>query len=264
MFTKKRARDETGKSGYGQKKAKPSSGGQQQAGRREVSTFPAETKYFDVAFGGTVSGAADWTGTEVPCTSYIQADGTTVGAYTASALIPSAVGPGYGEVTGSKYYLKKIRVRGEIAGQAAPDLADVPGMRTVRVVLVHDTQPNGTQAQGEEVFTDLGGATACNYSFLAMGAGAGGRFRILADEIVKLQPASSATDGTNTSSTGYTGELFSFAYKPNKPIQVMLKANASTPAVAALSNCNIFCLIHASSTVPSITYAGAARTYYCD
>jgi len=146
-----------------------------------------ETKYFDTSFGAAaISTAADWTGSEVACTNYIQSDGTTVGAYTDAALIPSAIGAGYGQVVGSKYKIKKIRVRGEVVSAVGVDQADVPVPATVRVALVQDTRPNGAQAQGEEVFTDMGTAAQCNFSFLAMGAGQGGRFRVLKDEVCQL------------------------------------------------------------------------------
>ena len=96
-------------------------------GSRTVLYMPGldETKYFDTSFAQTISGNADWSGTEVPCTNYIQSDGTTVGAYTDSALIPSSIGAGYGQVVGSKYRIKKIRVRGIIRGGLYPDGADV-------------------------------------------------------------------------------------------------------------------------------------------
>lgn len=79
----------------------------------------------------------------MPCTNYIQSDGTTLGAYTDSALIPSAVGAGYGQVVGSKYMLHKIRVRGQVFPAVNSDQADVPPMASVRVVLVQDLRPNG-------------------------------------------------------------------------------------------------------------------------
>jgi len=221
-----------------------------------------ETKYFDTTQAMTVASAADWTGTEVTCASYIQSDGTTVGAYTDAALIPSAVGAGYGQVTGNKYMLKNLRIKGEITPQVVPDGADVPGMGVVRIVLVQDTQPNGAQAQGEEVFTDLGAALLCNYSFMAMGAGSGGRFRILKDKTYRLQPALAATDGTNTNSSARSGAQYSFSYKPKKPIQVVVKANSATPTVATLSNNNFFLLAH--SSVGSVVLNGATRAYYLD
>lgn len=222
--------------------------------------FDAETKYFDTSQTQIVASAGDWTGSEVPSTNYVQSDGTTVGAYTDSALIPSAIGAGYGQVVGSKYRIKKVRVRGEVTSSAAQDQADVLGPCSVRVVLVMDTRPNGSQAQGEEVFSDMGTAAQCNYSFLAMGAGQAGRFRILADKVLQLQPGSAGTDGTNTNSTVRQGRLFKFSWKPRVPYEVMLKANSSTPAVASLSSCNIFLLAHSSATNPTIN--SCCRTYY--
>lgn len=221
-----------------------------------------ETKYFDTSFSQTLSIVADWTGTEVPCTNYIQNDGVTVGAYTDSALIPSAIGAKYGEVVGGKYKIKKIRVRGGIQSQAGSDQADVPLPASVRVCLILDTRPNGTQAQGEEVFTDMGTGYQCNYSFLAMGAGQGGRFRILKDFLVQLQPAASGTDGTNTNSTSRTGADFSFTWKPKVPFEVLLKTSGSTPAIAQLSSANIFLLAHSSNGNPSSLLQGCARCYY--
>lgn len=221
-----------------------------------------ETKYFDTSFSQTVAVAADWTGTEVPCTNYIQSDGTTLGAYTDSALIPSAIGAGFGQANGSKYVIKKVRVRGEVVGTVASDQADVPIPNTVRICLIQDTRPNGSQAQGEDVFADMGSAGQNNFNFLAMGAGNGSRFRILADEWVTLQPAVAGTDGANTNSTVRTGALFSFMWKPKKPVEVFLKANSSTPTVASLSSCNVFLLAHAASSTVALN--GCARCYYVD
>lgn len=224
--------------------------------------FDAETKYFDTSFALTVPINADWTGTEVPCSNYIQSDGTTVGAYTDSALIPSAIGSGYGQVVGSKYRIKKLRVRGQISSSVGSDQADVPVPANIRVALILDTRPNGAQAQGEDVFTDMGAANQCSFSFLAMGAGQAGRFRILKDAFITLQPAASGTDGTNTNSTSREAKFFSFTWKPKVPFEVMLKANASTPAIASLSSANIFLLAHADATNPSSVLAGCARCYY--
>lgn len=221
-----------------------------------------ETKYFDTSFNQAIASAADWTGTEVPCTNYLQSDGTTVGAYTDSALIPSAIGAGYGQVVGSKYKIKKIRVRGQVLSGVASDQADVPGPCTVRVALVHDTRPNGSQAQGEDIFTDIGTSPQNNFSFLAMGAGQAGRFRILKDEWMVLQPAVAGTDGASTNSVARTGGLFSFTWKPKVPYEVLLKANSNTPTVASLSNCNIFLVAHTDSATLVNAITGAARAYY--
>lgn len=226
----------------------------------QVIPFTEETKYFDTSFSQTVSVAADWTGTEVPCTNFVQNDGVTVGAYTDSALIPSAIGAGFGQVVGSKFHLKKMRVRGEVRATAESDQADVPVASTVRVLLVQDTRPNGLQAQGEEVFLDMGTAIQNNYCFLSMGAGQGGRFRILKDFFCVLQPAAVGTDGTNTNSTVREAAQFAFTWKPKKALKVQLKASSATPAIASLSSANIFLLAHASNSPVSIQ--GCARAYY--
>jgi len=229
----------------------------------QVLAWP-DAKYFDTSFTQTVASAADWTGTEVPCTNYIQSDGTTVGAYTDAALIPSAVGSGYGQVVAQSYHLRKIRVRGHVIGSVSSDAADVPQAAMTRVVLVMDTRPNGAQGQGEEVFTDMGSAKQCNYSFLAMGSGSGGRFRILADKWIINQPA--VAGGDNVAANQFTNSIvneaqtFSFAYTPKQPIHVLIKANSATPTVASLVSHNIFLLAHSNLATQIID--GCARCYF--
>jgi len=224
--------------------------------------MPTETKYFDTSFGQTLSVAADWTGSEVPCVQYIQSDGTTVGSYTDSALIPSAIGAGYGQVNGNKYYLKRLRLKGMVTASVSPDTADVPAPASIRLLLVQDLQPQGAQAQGESILTDMGTAAQAHFSFMAMAAGSGGRFRVLKDKVYMSQPAVAGTDGASTLSTVRTGFNFKFQVNWKKPLQVQLKANSSTPTVASLSNCNLFLIAH--STVGGATISGCARAYYQD
>jgi len=225
---------------------------------------PTETKYFDASFQGNISTAADWTGSEVPCTNYIQSDGTTVGAYTDSALIPSAIGAGYGQVSGNTFFLKKLRVRGMLLPSVTADSADVLSAASVRLSLVLDLQPNGAQAQGEQVFSDMGGGNQCSFSFLAMGAGTGGRFRILKDKIFILQPGTAGTDGASTNSVTRYGAQFNFSVNWRKALRVILKANSSTPTVASLANCNIFLVCHGGLDAGVVSISGVSRAYYTD
>lgn len=233
-------------------------------GGRSSAKLAPETKYFDTTFSATVDSAANWGTANVACTSYIQSDGTTVGAYTDSALIPSATGSGYGQVVGSKYLLKALRVRGMLKTAPSVDQADVSVPVVVRLVLVLDTQPNGAQALASSVFTDLGSADQCNFSYLAMAGGSGGRFQILKDRWYVLQPAVAGTDGTNTNSTNNEGTLFSLEYSPKKPLSCRIKNDASTPAIAALSDNNVYLIAHAGGAAPAVTIIGAARAYYVD
>lgn len=249
--------------GAAKKSRKGTKSAYMRSSRSSASLHP-ETKYFDTTFAATVDSAADWATTSVPMTSYIQSDGVTVGAYTDRALIPSAVGSGYGQVVGSKYLLKKVAVKGELVSSPAADQADMIGSRSVRIVLVEDTQPNGAQATGDLVFTDLGAASQCNHSFMAMGSTGNGRFRILKDKTYILNPAIAGTDGANTNSVAHNGTLIKMTYNPKKAKAIRIKGNSATPTVASLTDSNIFMLAHSSAASPAFTFAGAARAYYVD
>jgi len=229
--------------------------------------MPTETKYFDTSFQNTVSVASDWTGSEVACTSYIQSDGTTVGSYTDSALIPSAIGAGYGQINGNKYYLKKLRIRGVAIPTYTADQTDVLQPASIRLTVVMDTQPQGAQAQGESIFTDMGTAAQTHFSFMAMAAGSGGRFQVLKDKTIMIQPAVAAADYAAlpaTNSGVRTGINFKFNMNWKKPLHVMLKANSATPTVASLSNYNIFIIAHCTQATPVLTINGVARAYFSD
>lgn len=222
-----------------------------------------ETKYFDTFFSQSVDASADWATTVVAMTSYMNADGSTVSAYTDGALIPSAIGSGYGQVVGNKYVLKKLKCRGEVVPAVVSDAADMTSPTTVRVVLVQDTQPNGAQATGNQLFTDWGSNSQCNYSYQSISSGNGGRFRVLYDRIYQLQPAVAGTDGANTNSVMNNAVKFSFVKTWKNGLKTVIKSGASTPAVASLSDNNIYLLAHAGGGA-TCTIRGNARASYSD
>lgn len=227
-----------------------------------LSTFRPETKYFDTYFAATINASADWATTSVAMSNYMNADGSTVSAYTDAALLPSAIGSGYGQVVGNKYNLKKLRIRGEIRPTVQSDQADVPTPIAVRVLLVHDRQANGVQATGNQIFTDWGAAIDQTYSFQSISAGGGSRFRILYDKTFMMNPAVAATDGANTNSGIVNGIPFKISKTWKKGLLNVIKSGASTPTVASLSSNNIFLLAHASSGSPLLR--GNSRAYYMD
>jgi len=235
------------------------------SGRRgTTSTFPVEMKFFDTSFSQTVASNADWTGTEVPCTNYMKSDGTTLDTYTDSALIPSAVGAGYGQIIGSKYMLRALRVRGTLIPTVVQDQADVLSARFVTLCLVLDTQPNGQQAQGEEIFYDMGSAIQNNDSFQAMGGGAAGRYQILARKTFTIQPAVAVADGASTNSAAHSGNRFEFTKQWKRGLKVCIKSNSAVPIMASLTDNSIFMLAHCVSGSPAVVIAGVARAYYMD
>lgn len=226
-------------------------------------TLPVENKYFDTFFSQTTDTANDWTTAVIACTSTLNSDGITVDAYTASALIPSATGSGYGQVVGSRFLLKQIKCRGEIIPSPTNDSADATGVTTVRVMLVEDTQPNGAQATAATMLTDWGVASQLNFSYQAIASGGGGRFKILADKIIQLQPAMMGTDGTNTNTCICTGAKFDFKKSWKKGLKIAIKNGLTAPAVTALSDVNIYLVAH-SSGVQATTIRGCSRAVFCD
>jgi len=231
-----------------------------------------ETKYFDCGINTSVTwSGADWASSEVPCDNYVNSSGSPA-AYTDSALIPSANGSGYGQVSGTKYKLKALRVRGHIsaaslAGQGPP----LPGPITVRVMLVHDLMPNGAQAQGEDILQDVGVAAENLFAFLRIPNGLG-KYKILKDELVTLQPAAAVLETVaQTQNMAWQDHQFSFTCKWPQGHDVMIKANNATPAIAGLINCNMFLLVAAVSQTGGSTFAAqainivaASRAYYVD
>lgn len=224
-----------------------------------------ETKYFDVGINTAVTWAGtDWSNSEVPADNYINSSGTAA-AYTDAALLPSAIGSGYGQVNGNRYKLKKIRVRGNVVIPVLVDQADASQAAIVRILLVMDTQPNGAQAQGEDVLQDYGAVGENLFAWKRTSASSG-RFRILKDEFHKLEPTNSQTDGTNTGSIGFGQGCFSWQYTPRMPILCNIKSGNATPTVAGLETCNIFMLAAAQigSTAVAVTVKACSRAYYAD
>jgi len=223
--------------------------------------FRPEAKYFDTMFDAAVPTSDDWTNDYVAMTSYMASDGSTVTAYTDAALIPSAIGNGYGQVIGNKYLIKKMKVRGTISvpGPTAPLNSSI-----VRVLLVQDTQPNGAQASPSLFFTDWGTQRQLLNSFQSIASGSGGRFRILGDRFIAVNP----TDSTAADAASYEKKQFSFSKTWKKGLKVVVKSGSATPTVASLSDCNIFLVAHAFSNVAGDNSApqisGCARCVYMD
>lgn len=237
--------------------------------RRNVTlytgSFAPETKYFDVGINAvvTVSGAT-WADSEVPADNYVNASGSPA-SYTDSCLLPTAIGSAYGQVNGNRYHLKKLRVRGILSPGALTDQDDAANAPIIRIVLVMDTQPNGAQAQGEDIIQDFGTAAENAFAFMSMAA-CSGRFKII-DSLTMVAPIYAASpDGTNTSSQRPNTINFSLNYIPRKPKVVNIKSGSSTPTIASTVDCNMFLLAYSANIagVRPVTVTGCSRAYYCD
>lgn len=241
----------------------PAVGASIRAAAYAAASSAKETKYFDVGINTNVTWAGtDWSGSEVPADNYVNSSGAAA-AYTDSALIPSANGSGYGQVDGNKYDLKAIRIRGSLKASVLSDQADMPQAVQVRLLLVEDSQPNGAQAQGEDVLQDIGEAAENLYSFLRIPNGLG-RFRIIKDKMVTLQVSAAGTDGASTNSVAFYTSMFKMNAKPN--CTVTIKSGNAAPTVAGLINKNYFLLLAgvAGAAASAVTITGASRAYYKD
>jgi len=233
------------------------------------TVFGPETKYFDTMFSADVNAATSWGSAVIPCTSYLNADGSTISAYTDAALIPSAIGNGYGQIVGNKYVLKKLKVRGFINKANATAMTTVQEPIRVRVMLIHDTQPNGAQLDLSTVLTDWGAGRELLSSFQAIASGSGGRVRILYDKFFNMNPTSAANNaGATTVSQTWPNQEFKISKTWKKGLKVMVKSGAATPAVASLSDVNIFlaaaCYNPDGATIGDPRIVGVARAHYVD
>jgi len=232
------------------------------------SGFKPEIKYFDCMFDQNFDGASAtaWgTGNNLAMTSYMNADGSTVSAYTGSAIIPSAVGNGYGQVIGNKYLIKKIKVRGTVSKVTADSVNPLEPV-LVRIMLIQDNQPNGAQADPATFLTDWGTAPEFINSYQSISSGSGGRFRILGDKFITLAPMSSTYNAAYQ--TTYEKKQFTFSKTWKKGLKVVIKSGASTPAVASLSDCNIFMVVCCSDSSTAgdndANVVGVTRCSYMD
>jgi len=233
---------------------------------RRSGAVSGEGKYFDVGFSHTWTGGNDaWTGTEIPCDDYITSAGATA-AYTDSCLIPTAQGSGYGQIQGQRYSLKKIRVRGMIWAAGVSDQADIGAPTQARLILVMDTQPNGAQAQGEDIMQGFTGNPGMNVASFLRTATTTGRFRILKDEFFLLDVSAAGTDAANTTSQGFKGATVSMQWEPKTPHLVQVANGNATPTVAGCVSHNIFLLGYATRNTAAVSclFTGAARAYYAD
>jgi len=233
------------------------------------AAFGPETKYFDTAIDASVTTAGStWADTEVPCDFYVNSSGAPA-AYTDSALIPSAQGSGYGQVDGLKYRIKKMRIRGSLSTATVTGASAVSSGTLTRLLLIMDTQPNGAQAQGEDVMQDVGDFSSNAYTFQRV-SNTGGRFRILKDKWFRNNPATAASTNVAdaTISYAFTNSIFKFQWVPKVPVEVNIKAGNATPAVSALSNLNIFLLAYSynqgAGGAQTVNVNAACRTYYFD
>jgi len=224
------------------------------------NSIPPETKYFDTSGSDAISTSADWTGSEIACVSYLNANGTFA-AYAESPLIPSANGTGYGEVLGCQYEILKIRVRGYIKIDSTGAVANPPEPVSSRLSLVMDTRAGGTQLQGEQVYTDWGSSVIPTIHSFQQQVDVTNQYVVLKDMVNLHCVTAIASDGTSTTTNVWEPIPIAFTYTPSEPLIVNIVPNVTTPSVAQLKDINIFMIAKAELAA---TIIFVARCYYVD
>lgn len=215
---------------------------------------PERRKVFDVQGSVTIDNAATWTSSAISTENYIQSDGVTVGALSQTTLIPSAQGSGFGQVVGTLYRLRKTSVRGSIVMGAT----DTAFPQVIRLSMILDLAPNLGAPAPADMFTDWGAASELLLSFPSAGLKGAGRYRVVCDKIVVLQPSA-----VSTTTGGFHAEPFELIWAPRGGELVHIKGGGSAPNVNLLADRNVFLVAHCSLSA-SVILSYCGRTEYED
>lgn len=203
-------------------------------------------KYFDVAVGFNIPSSVDWSSTEV------------------GADMPQLVqGDDIVNRNGRKVQLQRVMFRGTVMTTATTAGTAVAGPNTVRLVLVHNKQPNQANTDGENVM-GLNGGAAGNTSVaihMFQGVQGFGRFKIVDDVILNLDVNAAVNNASATTVSAASVERsFTLQYRPKKPIVIEYAGSAT--AVPNTNSFNILANSEASTYTPNVQ--GVVRFYFTD
>jgi len=205
-----------------------------------MSNTGTEQKFLDVQIADASVGA----------TGDIQNSGT---------LLVIASGAGESQRVGRKVTIRKMMVRGEatLNEYDGATAADASAANRVRIIFYLDKQCNGAAATAGDI---LGPGTVNVNSFNELVNK--GRFTILKDKIITLNPMALAKDGTNYVRPRVNKSFF-FAKKCNIPIEY---DTGGTGAITEIRSNNIGCLLVADSAVAGFpcTVTALVRFRYTD
>jgi len=178
-----------------------------------------EKKFYDTSFSNVVTAPTDATGGEV--------DPGTV-------LTVSAPAQGDGEQNrdGKKIVAKYLEVKGTVRTAATINQTVGPQEVNVFLACVLDTQTNAAQLNSEDVFKNTAGIAQTAPTPLR-DLEYGARFKILKQEVIKLQP-NMQYDGTNIE---VGGSLSTFAwYIPLNNLVINFNGTAAAGVASVLDN----------------------------
>lgn len=218
--------------------------------RTAGALYASERKYFDSYVSAlALTAPSTWAGTE--------ADPGTL-----NCLFCPTEGSDIDNRVGRKVTVHSIKINGTIN---VPDKANLTGCDNatlLRMILFVDMQTNATQAQGEQLMSDPGAASALLNINTFQNTANFGRFKVLRDVKLSLQNPVITYDGTNLEQNGMKRQ-FKLKYKFVNGLPVRFNA-ANGGSVADIID-NSFHLLAACDSIdlaPTISYQ--ARTVYTD
>ncbi len=222
-------------------------------GKQEVGTWTrgpkypvhyggSEMKYFDSErTANAIGSSTDWTATEQ--------DPATL-----NTLFVPIKGTGINNRIGRKVVVHKVKVRGLIKIDAQADQTAGDASSLMRVALVQDTQTNGAQAQGEQIFQDPTAASGNNAVLSFQSLDNLGRFRVLQDKFIQMGDPNLTFDGTNVEQNGLVRK-FQFFHSFKTPIVVNFNAtNGGTVADIVDNSWHVIANANTSALSPDIVY----------
>lgn len=175
-----------------------------------------EMKYFNSEKELTTLVAnRDWTGTEF--------DPGVVPVASMNTLFAPTVGSAINQRIGKSAKVFKIKIKGLIWVPFNANQTGGLNAAAIRLALVQDNQTNGTQAQGEQVFTPA----VTNSPIVSVNSFQNidnfGRFKVLKDKIIVVQNPNMSYDGANIEMGGLTRP---FKWNLNFPGGIDVRFNA--------------------------------------
>lgn len=205
----------------------------------------SETKYNDCEVSGAIT--ANWVFlTQV---SISPTSASPVNLANTNSLVAIAQGTTQNSRIGNKMTVYRVRVQGQLSMNATTSAISAS---YARIVLVLDTQANGTMAAASDVFESTAAGVTNLFAFQNMDNV--GRFRVLKDKRFKIEvPSYSASDPDGA----VTPVKLSHKLK-DCPIMF----SSTTGAVSEIRSNNLF-LLWASPTA-GVNFQGKTRVYWKD
>ncbi len=226
----------------GRARAQYRSGGSVPRVRGPIAAM-GDTKWFDTEYALTAisNSSSSWATSEANVVTNL-------------CLFSPVQGNGVSNRMGNKAYVKKIFLRMGI--RTDPDINEtvVEAAYHVRVLLVQDTQCNGTEFQGEQVLENPDSTTALNVALAPQNIENFGRFKVLKDKTFYMPATRSTWDGTNLETDG--GErLWKWTHKFKRPVMVKFNnTNGGTVADIIDNSWGIIALCTRATQDPRLTY----------